>query len=340
MLKYLLLIVLLAGCSRPKQQLNVFIWPDYVDPQTVTEFEQQHDCKIVIDYYDDNYSMIAKLESGGLSQYDIVSPTLYLVPSMIRRGLLAPLGHTNLPNLANLDPQFANTTFDPENRYSIPYLWGTMGLYTRVPKERMRDESWKLIFDPSAQPGPFALLEDRDGCVEMALKYRGLNPNSVAPSDLKVASELLIEAKQRSLGFMTSTGGRESVISGQAALAIVYSADALRGVRENPETRYILPPEGTGYYVDCLAIPARAPHRRLAEQFLNHVMAAQTAARIARFTFSATPNRAAFALLDPVERTNVVIYPPPEVMRRFWISIDQGENTRLVDEVWTQVKAK
>ncbi len=336
----ILLALLLFGCSRQKQQLNVFIWPDYIDPQAVADFEREFDCKVTFDFYEDVGLMQTKLAAGGSSTYDIVVPGHFTLPGLIQRSLVAPLRHENIPNLKNIDPQFLNPKFDPDNRHSAPYLWGTTGIYMRRPKGKPIDETWGLIFDPAKQPGAFLFLEDPRFCIGAALWYKGYRVNTTDLKEMAEARDLVFEAKKRSLGFASSFAAKNRVLSRDASMTIAYNNDAMRGEMEDTETHYFIPREGGGIWLDTLSIPAKAPHRDLAEKFINYMLDAKVAARIANFTKTATPNKAALDFVNPSDRKNPGIYPPPDVMARLEYGYDLGEKNKLYDELWTQIKAK
>ncbi len=337
---FILLVALLAGCGKPGQQLNVFIWSEFIDPAIIVEFERRFDCKVNVDFYEDPDSMIAKLVAGGSSIYDIVVPSDTTLPLMIQRGLLAPLRQENVPNLTHIDPQFTNAAFDPGNRYSAPLSWGTAGIYLRKTSDNPVEASWSLIFDPARQPGPFLLLEDARVAIGAALRYRGFSMNSIDPGELAQARDLLIAAKKRSIGFEGGTGCKNRVLSKGAVLAMAYSGDSARGTREDSETAYVLPREGSQIFVDAISIPAKAPHRDLAEKFINFMLEPKVAAQFAEWSQGATPNKAALEFIAPAVLSNPTIYPPPEIMHGLEYAKDLGDKNKLYDEVWTKIKSK
>jgi spermidine/putrescine transport system substrate-binding protein len=334
------MLAVIDGCGQPKQKLNIFIWSEYIDPAIVTAFEKQFDCKVSLDLYEDNESMMAKMAGGGDALYDIVVPSDYVVPAMIQRGLLAPLRQEHIPNLKNIEWRFINQPFDPNNQFSVPYQWGTDGLYLRKRKDHPVDESWALVFDPARQPGSFLLMDDMRLCFGAALKYRGHSVNSTDPKELAEARDLLVEAKKRSLGFEAGIGGRNRVLAKGAVLTMAMNGDAIRGVKEDSETYYFVPREGSGMWLDNLCIPAKAPHRDLAEKFINYILDAHVGAQLSNFNQYPTPNRAALEFINPEDLNNPAIYPPPELMQRLEFDRDLGETTKLYDELWTQVKAR
>jgi spermidine/putrescine transport system substrate-binding protein len=337
-LALVLLATLLVSCGPQKQQLHIFIWSEYLDPKIVAEFEQRFDCRVTIDLHEDPDSMLAKMQAGGASQYDIVVPGNRTLPIMVKRGLLAPLRHENLPNLTNIAAQFRDPAFDPGNRYGVPYHWGTSGLYVRASKGKAIEDTWGLIFDPARQPGPFLLLEDSRATIGAALRYKGYSLNSTDTNQLAEARALLLEAKRRSLGFEGSAGCKNRVLARGAVLAMTYTE--VLGVKEDAETRYLVPREGCELWVDVLSIPAQAPHRDLAEKFINFLLEPRVAARLANGIGSATANQAAIEFIDPADRSNPTLYPPPAVMQRLEYAHDLGEHERLYAELWTQIKSK
>jgi spermidine/putrescine transport system substrate-binding protein len=336
----LLLLLALAGCSRPKPELHLFIWSEYIAPQIIADFERQFNCRVSVDLYEDNESMIAKLASGGLGLYDVVVPSEYVVTAMVQRGLLTPLRHESITNFANLEHTFTNLWFDPGNRYTVPYQWGTDGLYIRKPKTGAVEPTWGLVFDPAKQPGPFVLRDDMRICFEAALKYKGYSANSTDLQQLSEARDLLLDAKKRSLGFEAGIGGLNRVLSKGAVLAMATNGDAIRRVKEDPETFYFVPKEGSGIWLDNLAIPAQAPHRDLAEKFINYILAPNIGAQLSNYNQYPTPNRAARAFVNPADLQNPAIYPPEDTMHRLEFTHDLGDKTKLYDELWMQIKAR
>lgn len=336
-----LLVVLLAlPAASAQSKLNLFIWSEYVDPAVLADFERQHDCKVVVDLYEDDAGMLAKLQAGGAALYDVVVPPDHRVPVLIKLGLLAPLRSENLPNLKHLDPRFRGLPCDPHNRHTVAYQWGTLGLYVRRQAGRPLPDSWGALFDPAQAWGSFTLIDSPRDLISVALKYRGASLNTTDPAELKAVRDLLVAAKQRSIGFDGSVAGKNKVLARAARAAIVYSGEGARGEAEDPDTAYIIPREGSLIWVDHLAVLARAPHRDLAEQFINFCLVPENGARISNFTRFATPNAAARAFIKPADLAHPTIYPPEAVLRKLEFAEDLGAKSRFHDEVWTQVKAR
>jgi spermidine/putrescine transport system substrate-binding protein len=320
-------------------QLNLFIWSEYIDPEIISDFEKEYDCKVIVDLYEDNESALAKLQGGGDSQYDIVVPSDFIIPAMIGLNLLAPLDHGKIPNISNLDGKFINPTYDPGNKYSVAYQWGTVGIYIRK-GEKPIERTWGLLLDESKSPGPFLMMDSIREMIGSALRYKGYSVNSTNPEELLQARTLLLEAKKRSLGFEGGVGGKNKVLSKTVNAAVVYNGDAVRGMTDDPETEYFVPDEGGVIWCDNMCIPAKAPHREMSEKFINFILDAKVGARLSNFNQYATPNKAAREFITPDDLNNSAIYPSEEMMGKLEFIIDAGDAAQLYDEIWTQVKSE
>jgi spermidine/putrescine transport system substrate-binding protein len=321
-------------------KLNLFIWSEYIDPDIITEFEKRFDTKVIIDLYEDEASMMVKLQGGGASQYDVIVPPDHTVPALIKLKLIAPLRHENIPNISNIDERFASPWYDPSNRFTVPYQWGTVGIYARKPAEKPYNESWALLFDGKEQRGDFMLIDGMRDTIGAALKFKGHSLNTTRHAELNEALNVLVDAKKRSRGFAGGVGGKNKVLAKEVVMAMAYSGDAARGMKEDEDTYYFIPKEGSQIWMDNLAICAKAPNRIVAEKFLNHLLKPEIGAQLADYNQYATPNKAALAHVRPENLNNPMIYPPHDVMQRLEFLHDLGKQTRLYDEIWTQVKAK
>lgn len=333
------MFVLAVTSVMAEQRLNLFIWSEYIDPEVISDFEKKFDCKVTIDLYEDAESMLAKVQGGGSALYDVVVPPDHIVPAMIKLNLLAPLQHGNIPNLKNLDEKFANPPYDPANKYTAAYQWGTVGILARNHGKPVTD-SWGVLFDVKQQPGTFVLIDSMRDMIGAALKYKGYSLNSTDPKQLKEVRDLIIDAKKRCLGFDGSVGGKNKVLGKNAAAAIVYSGEGVRAMSEDTNVVYFIPKEGSQIWVDNIAILAKAPHRDLAEKFVNFVLDGEVGAKISSFTSFASPNKAATKFIKAEDLNNPAIYPNEATKAKLEFLTDLGGKSRIYDEVWTQIKAK
>lgn len=334
--------LLLTSTSLAAGTLRLYTWGGYFNPETVKKFEAQTGTKVQIDTFGSNEEMIAKLQAGGVRQYDVVVPTDFVVPSMIALKLLQPLDQRAIPNLKNLSVDFANPAYDPGNRYTAAFTWFTVGLIYDKRKFKTPPTSWGAIFDPKARAGSYLLMDSTREMMGAALRYLGKDVNTASQADLQAAGKLLLDAKKAkgSLGFAADVNLKNRVVAGEAAAAVGYIGDGLRGSTESKNVGVVLPREGGTRSVDNLAIPAQAPNKAAANQFINWVLDAKIGAEIANWTFFPTPNQAALSGVKPGFRNNPNVYPSATLLSKYQPLKDVGASTRLYDEIWTAVKSR
>ena len=337
------LIVGLIASSTSSQNnvLNLFTWSEYMDPAILKQFEKQFGAKINVSLYESNEDMLAKLEAGGKNQYDLIVPSDYIIPVLIRKNLLQKFDATKIPNLKNLDKQFSNTPVDPKNEYLAGYQWGTAGVLYRKDKLKRAPTTWAAFFDAKQQPGSFMIMDDPRVTIGSALKYLGKSLNSTNTQDLKAAGALLTDAKRRSRGLTQGVGGKAQVESGNVSMAVVFNGDGVRAANESKgKFGFVVPKEGSMIALDFMTIPAGAPNPALAHQFINHVLEAKIGAQLSNWTQYGTPNAAARAFIRPADLKNTGIYPDATTMKNLEYIKDLGKEMRLYDGIWTKFKAK
>jgi spermidine/putrescine transport system substrate-binding protein len=328
-----------AGLGR---ELHLFIWPDYVDPALIEEFENAYGVTVSIDYYDTNEAMIAKLQAGGTGQYDLVVASDYAVEVLEDAKLLQPLDHAAIPNLTHLAARFRDAPYDPGNVHSVTYQWGTSGLGVRsdlVPDSTRLDPSWRLVFDSAGALGPFTMLNDPRETIGAALIFLGHSPNTTDEAELAEAERLLMAQRRRLLTYAPFATSRDLLASGDAVVAHNYSGDVLMVAEEVPSVRYLIPREGSIVWTDNLAIPAGAPDPKLAALFINFILDPRVGARLSDFTHYATPNDAALPLVDAALRADPAVYPDSAVMSRLDFLRDLGAARAAYDRIWTRLRA-
>lgn len=339
-------LVLFAGAAwSAGGQLNIFTWSEYMDEVNFPKaFQEATGIKVNLDLYESNEEMMAKLQSGGLGQYDIIIPSDYIMPSLINLKLLTPLDHAKIPNLKNLSAKFTSPDFDPGNRYSAGWQWGTVGLMYN--KEKLSDkdvQSWGVIFDPKQNDSqPFYFIDSIREMLGITLLYLGYDFNSTNPKELKAAADLLVSTKKRAvcLGFKGGVGGKNDVISGAAAAALVYNGDAIQAIAENPDKYgFIVPKEGSAIWIDSMCIPAKAPHLDAAHKWINWVLEPEVNASLSNYNHYATPNEAAMPYLDKADLKNPGVWPTPEIIKTLRFVKDLGEDNKIVDQAWTRAKS-
>lgn len=336
------MVLLVSPGQAQQKQLNLLIWSEYLDPELVEAFEQAHDCKVNIALYEATEEMMAKLQAaGGTRQFDVIVASNESLKAMKQLKLIAAIDRSKVPNLAGVMPQFANASYDPEGSYGVPYQWGTVGLMWDSEKVQLEEApSWKAVLVEPA--GPFVLVDVMRDQLGVVLKYLGHSANSTDESAIREAGRVLLSAKQNSrcLGFDGSVGGKNKVLAGQAALAVVYNGEALRAQEEKESIAFAVPREGGLLWIDLMLLSSGAKNPELAHQFMNFILEPANNAKLSDFNLFATPVKASLDLIDPEARKNPAIYPDDETMGRMEFLSDVGPATRLYDQVWTAVKSR
>jgi spermidine/putrescine transport system substrate-binding protein len=321
-------------------ELNIYNWDTYIDPAVLTDFEQKFGVKIRYDLYESNEAMLESVQAGP-NDYDIVVPGDYMVDIMRQADLLAPLNKENIPNFGNVAQAFVSPAYDPGNRYCAPYQWGTLGIgYNVKTTGSLRSEisSWQDLFDP-AFAGRVALLADMRLTMGMVLLYLGYSPNTTNADEINEARDFLIAHADQIAAYAPDTG-QDLLLSGDVDLAYEWSGDIFQAMEENPDIRYVIPEEGSIIWTDNLCILATAPHKEMAEKFINYVLEPEVGAAISNFVHFGSPNQAAMPLLEEADRNNSALYPSDKVKQRLFFIADVGPDaTALYEAAWAEALA-
>jgi spermidine/putrescine transport system substrate-binding protein len=320
--------------------LNLFNWSEYMDPAILKDFEKQFGAKVNVSLYESNEDLIAKLKANGGSQYDIIVPGQYAIPLLSRLNLLLPLEKSKVPNIKNLSAKFVNPSFDPGNKFSAAYQWGTVGVVYRKDRLKKFDQSWNLFFDKSKQQGAFLLMDSTREMLGPALKYLNKSLNSTTPADMQKVLEIMSDAKTRSLGFDGGVGNRNKVSAGQASYGVAYNGDVIKLQAEDKNLGFFVPREGSVIFTDSMAIPVKAPNADLAHKFVNFMLEPKVGARLSNYNRYATPNEAAKPFINKSDVSNPGVYPPAAIMNKLEFVLDLGKNNALYDSTWTKIKAR
>ena len=333
----LILLALFVGDSDgQKKQLNVFTWAGYVSDDIREGFEKEYGVNVLIDTYASNEDLLAKLLAGATG-YDIIMPSDYMVSILIKQNLLAELNRDNISNFQNISPLFLGKYFDAENRYSIPYTFGTAGIAYDSSVVLPAPDSWTVLWDTQYK-NQFSMLDDQRETLGAALKLLGYSLNTTDPKEIQAAKEKLIT--QKPLVKQYKSEAEELLIAGDVVMAHCWSGDAFRATETRPTIRYVIPKEGSSQFIDAVCIPKSAPHQALAEQFINYLLRPEVNAKITAFTKYGTCVPTAKEYLPEHLREHKFIYPPAEVLESLeWLK-DPGDFTRHYNRAWEEIKAK
>lgn len=336
---------LLTGCGGSSSSENgevvVYNWGEYIDPETIEMFEEETGIKVVYDEYETNEIMYPKVEAGA-SVYDVVCPSDYMIEKMIDNDLLAELNWDNLPNAkANIGQQYYEKSkgFDSENKYSVPYCFGTVGiLYNKTMVDEPID-SWSVLWDEKYADN--ILMQDsvRDAFM-VPLKLKGYSMNSTDEAQLQEAKEALIEQKPLVQAYVVDQV-RDKMIGNEAAIGVIYSGEAIYTQRENPDLEYVIPKEGSNIWIDSWVVPKNAKNKENAEKFIDFMCRADIALMNFEYITYSTPNDAARELIEDEDIKNSPIAFPDFSLYENMETYDYlgSDAEQLYNDLWKEVKS-
>lgn len=333
-----ILSLLLLGCQAQKKDTVTFLnYGANIDNETLKEFEKQSGLKVKMDEFDDMESMHIKIAESGV-KYDVILVSDSLMPVMIEEGLLQKLNKENIPNLAQMDESYLNLSMDPGNEYSVPYMFGTIGIIydKNVVKEEV--DSWDILWDEKYKDKVFMFDTYRD-TIGVALKTLGYSMSSENEQELEEAKALLMEQRKLVDPKYGVDNGTSMIAKGETALNMIWSGEGLNLQDEFPNLEYVVPKEGVNFWIDSLCIPANAENVEGAEQFINFVSGKESALRIADEIGYTTPNKEARLEQSEHIRNNPNAYMSDELMKLSEIYKPLPlETKKMYDRVWAQVK--
>ena len=328
--------------SKLADKIYLYNWVEYIDPAIYDQFKEECGVEVIETNFDSNETLLATLQAGG-ADYDIIVPSDYMVQIMIDEGMLMPLDFNVITNIKNMDPLNVNQFFDPEQKYTVPWFWGTSGFAVDTNVVTEYTDSWSMMFDPnSPYCGQMSMLDDQRETLGAALMYLGYSINDTDPAHLEEAKNLLIEQSKCVKAYDSQTND-DLIISGETVLAHIWTGDAILAGLPDYGGRdgilYVIPQEGYTIWQDNMAIPNSAPNAYTAMVFMNYTQFPEIAAQNAEYVGYGSPNAAAKDFIDPDILADEGIYPPPDVAARLqWIE-DVGPALELYDRIWTEFKA-
>lgn len=318
------------------QTLNIFNWSLYIGEETIPTFEELCDVTVNYDVYDTADVLLTRLREGNPG-YDVVFMSDYMTEAMIDEGYLEPLDYSLLPNFENISGQFLGQFFDPENEYSVPYLWGTTGLVYNNTRVDAAVTSWQDMFD---YDGPVAWLDEPQVMLAVGLLLEGYPPNPEDEDQIADARDLLIE-NGGNVRTIESINLIQLMETGEVDMAVLYSGEAYQLLEacECEDFTYVIPDEGANIYIDSVSIPTGARNIPLAHAFIDYLMDPQVAADISNYVVYASPNSQveALGLIDPAILEDPVIYLEPEVIDRLFYIENNPELELPILDAWDEI---
>ena len=331
--------LLAAGCgggAKAPGILHVYTWSDYVKPELIARFEAENNCKVVIDTFDSNEAMYAKLKAGATG-YDVITPTSYMVSLMQSQGMLLPLDHSRLPNLSRVDPDYLAIAIDKTMAYSVPYMLTNTGIAYLKSKVKDFEPTWAM-FNRSDLRGRMVMLNDMRETIGAALKFLGYSLNSTNPEELSAAKNVVLAWKEN-LAKFENEQYKTGIASGEFLLVHGYSGDILQVQAENEDIAFAMPREGGAISCDDLVIAKTAKEPDLAHAYINFFHDPAVAAENTEFIQYLCPNKDSYPLLKAEITGNPGIFLTPEIKAHCEILADLGEKNALYVKIWDEIKA-
>ena len=326
----------LAACGKAKPVLSLYTWSDYIKPDLVRRFEREHGCRVVLDTFESNEAMYAKLKAGATG-YDLLTPSSYMVSLMHAQGMLRPIDHSLVPNLVNVDPDYLAIAVDRTMDHSVPYMIVVSGIAYLEGRVKGVVPSWRM-FGRADLAGRMTMFNDMRETIGAALKTLGYSINSTSERELAEAEALALEWKTN-IAKYDNEQYKIGLASGEFLLVHAWNGDVFQVRRENPAVRFFVPEEGTIISCDDLVIPADARQPALAHAFIDFLHDPSVAAENTVAIYYLCPNRASYPLLPAEIRDNPGIFLAPEIRAKSEMIADIGAANALYIGVWDRLKA-
>jgi spermidine/putrescine transport system substrate-binding protein len=326
-----------GGGGGGENRLNLYNWTDYVAKSTLPNFEKETGAKVTQDFYTSNEELLAKLQAGGTG-YDVIVPSDYMVGIMAKNEIIQELDRSKIPNFANVGENYKGLPYDPENRYSMPYQWGTTGI---IYNKKLVGEvsNWDPMWNPDYE-GQIAMINDVRETLGAALYKLGYSVNSTDPDQLAEAKEELTKQKPLLTGYFDSTEITPLIQNGDILLGHVFSGEGiLTAIGNTEELDYVIPKPAATRWTDNMCIPVGAQHVDLAHEFINYILAEKPGAALTNYTYYGTPNAAALPRIAGELKQIPEWNPSEEVFDRLEVIQDVGEATRDYERIFTEVKS-
>jgi spermidine/putrescine transport system permease protein len=317
--------------------LNVFNWSEYLPDSVLKEFEAKYKIKVNYLTYSSNEEMLARIMAGD-DIFDISVASDYMVDVMRKQKLLEEINMSNVPNIKNIGAEFKNLSFDPGNKYSVPYMWGTAVIAVNTAKISGNITSFSDLWD-SKFKNSLVVLDDERALIGIALKKLGYSINETDPARLEQARQELLKLKAH-IKFFNSDSPKTPLINGDAAAGYLWGAEAFLAEKENKNIKTFFPKEGMYLWQDNFVIPKGAEHKKNAEIFINFILDAKVSAEISAVFPYANPNEASHQYIDKSILDNTTVYPSASEIQKSERIKDLEDVTKLYDKVWAAVRGQ
>ncbi len=339
-MKRLLIVVLLLlplNLMAAKEEVYVFNWSEYLPDEVLSQFTKETGIKVRYSTYDSNEAMFAKLKLVKKGGYDVAFPSTYFVQRMQKQGMLQPLNKAQLPNFVNIDADLMDKPYDPGNKYSVPYLWGSSAIGVNSKAiDPASVTSWMDLWKPEYK-GQVLLIDDVREVFAIALLSLGYSGNTTDPQQIKEAYELLLKL-QPNVKVYNSDSPRQPFLNREVQIGQIWGGEVYMANEEDENIKYVYPKEGAVFWVDNMVIPANARNVENAHKFINYILRPDVAKQICEWIGYASPNTKAVAMLDAEVRNNRTIYPAKADLKKGEFQADVGEAILIYEKYWEMLK--
>lgn len=329
-----------TGAAKPAetQEVNLAIWANYLSPEMQERFTKETGIKLKISNFSSNEELLAKIQAGA-SGYDVAVPSDYMVGVLAKLNLLQPLDAGKVPNSGDLDPAFLKQSYDPENKFSLPYAWTTAGLAVNKDLYKGDLKGWKDLFTKKELAGKVSLLDDVREVTAAALKANGYSVNTTNPDELKKAEATLKDARARVKMFRSDT--IDALVNKEVAVAHSYSVDALQAAaKSGGKIVYVIPEEGGTRAIDNLVILKSAKNVEAAHKLINFLLSQDASLSFVKTIMGGPVLKSTKDALPADLKSNAALFPPPTVLSKLEGIQDVGDATKHYDRLWTEVKSE
>jgi spermidine/putrescine transport system permease protein len=324
-----------TGHAAAGRELNLFAWSEYVPQSVIDGFTRETGIRVNYEAYASNEEMLAKLVSGA-QKYDLVQPSEYTVEALAKEGMLLPVDWSKVPNIRNIGPEYRNLPHDPEQKYSVPWMAGSVGIVVNTGKVKDPVKGYGDVFQKKYD-GRIVVLDDAREMVSWALATKGRGPNEISDATLAEVKPVL-EQWLPLVKVYDSDSPKTALLGGDVDIGIVWSGEAALLYRENTKFQYLLPSEGAHGFLDSLAIPKNAANPEGAMLFMNYILRPEVSRLISADFPYTNPNLEARKLLTPEELANPASYPKGAAKLAGFADI--GDKAAAVDKLVTDLKAE
>lgn len=328
-----------ASGALAETTLTVYNWYDYIDESVLEDFEDETGIKVDYVMFTTVEEMYVKMTTGG-GKYDIIVPSDYIIERLIKDDMLAPMDFDKMPNAKNnLLANMWNADYDLGNQYSVPYMWGTVGILYNTEYVDGEIKSWSSLFDPQYQRDVFMLDSIRD-TMGVTLKYLGYNLNERSEEALAQVRDLLIKQKTDGIvqGYLVDEV-KDKMVGGEAAMAVMWSGDAMYAIEDNDSLVYVVPEEGSNVWIDALCIPKDSQNYEAALKFIDFLCREDIAQRNYEYIHYCSPIQQVVDNLDEEEAANPAVNPSPEIIERCDFFHDIMDYMDVYNKYWMEIRS-